>query len=205
MCEFRLCCAIVTHTACWDLAATNYFNRLQRSRPGLLAIPTREVGTSLQGHQWLPFFNMIKRVFATDLMADRSPPILIRQIWIESSVFWFEIVFILMIFNIVGFLSNSYVNFGSSIKLVVPFVTYLIAHGSSNKMVPSDRSPTNWGLATDQWKLLFELVGDRSVTVPNLYAFQYHAHEKHVPSLYIYKRINISSYRGLAILCHTFI
>ena len=33
-------------------------------------------------------------------------------------------------------------------------------------MVPSDRSPTNWGLATDQWKLLFELVGDRSVTVP---------------------------------------
>ena len=32
-------------------------------------------------------------------------------------------------------------------------------------MVPSDRSPTLWGLATDQLKLLFELVGDRSVTV----------------------------------------
>ena len=33
-------------------------------------------------------------------------------------------------------------------------------------MVPSDMSPTNLGLATDQLKLLFELVGDRSVTVP---------------------------------------
>ena len=151
-------------------------------------------------------------------------------------------------------------------------------------MVPSERSPTSLGLATDQWKLLFELVGDRSVTVPkpfsnqllqlqeeslttfklkpnensanlmhfyrwelgeslqsmcdwgfnellspfyavqcramdtalvfydlfgqdfaNLYAFQYHAHEKNVPGLNIYKRINISSYRGLAILRHTFI
>ena len=33
-------------------------------------------------------------------------------------------------------------------------------------MIPSNRSPTNLGLATNQWKLLFELVGDRSVTVP---------------------------------------
>ena len=40
----------------------------------------------------------------------------------------------------------------------------------------------------------------------NLYAFQYHAHEKNIPSLNIYKRINISSYRDvLAILRHTFI
>ena len=39
----------------------------------------------------------------------------------------------------------------------------------------------------------------------NLYAFLYHAHEKNVPSLNIYKKINISSYRGLAILRHTFI
>ena len=39
----------------------------------------------------------------------------------------------------------------------------------------------------------------------HLYAFPYHAHEKNVPSLNIYKRINISSYRGLAILRHTFI
>ena len=48
----------------------------------------------------------------------------------------------------------------------------MIAHGSSNKIVPSDRSPTNWGLATDQWKLLFELVGDRSVTVPKPFSNQ---------------------------------
>ena len=39
-------------------------------------------------------------------------------------------------------------------------------------MVPSNRSPTNWGLATDQWKLLFELVGDRSVTVPKPFSNQ---------------------------------
>ena len=160
-------------------------------------------------------------------------------------------------------------------------------------MVPSNRSPTNWGLATDQWKLLFELVGDRSVTVPKpfpnqllqlqrsrrevidkslttfklkpneyssanlmhfyrwelgrslqrmcdwgfnelltpFYAIQCRAMntalvffmtfsdkilpifmhfnirlmKKIVPSLNIYKRINISPYRGLAILRHTFI
>ena len=39
-------------------------------------------------------------------------------------------------------------------------------------MVPSERSPTNWGLATDHWKLLFELVGDRSVTVPKPFSNQ---------------------------------
>ena len=57
-------------------------------------------------------------------------------------------------------------------KACCAFVTYLIAHESSNKMVQSERSPTNWGLATDQWKLLFELVGDWSVTVPKPFSNQ---------------------------------
>ena len=128
------------------------------------------------------FFNMIKRVFATDLMADRSCQFttnmdiigarLSLKLNTNSPYFGFEIVFILIIFNIDGYLSNSYVNFGSGTKLVVPFVTFLIAHWSRNKMVPSERSPTNWGLATDQWKLLFELVGDRSVTVTKLFSNQ---------------------------------
>ena len=52
------------------------------------------------------------------------------------------------------------------------FVTYLIAYGSSNKMVPSNMSPTNWGLVTDQWKLLFELVGSRSVIEPKPFSNQ---------------------------------
>ena len=43
-----------------------------------------------------------------------------------------------------------------------------------NKMTRSDRSPTNRELATDQFKLLFELVGDRSVTVPKPISNQLH-------------------------------
>ena len=59
-------------------------------------------------------------------------------------------------------------------KASCALVTYLIANGSHHKMVPSDKSPTNLGLAIDQLKLLFELVGDRSVTVPKPISNQLH-------------------------------